>query len=366
MQVGFGVEFRSGDRSGSALAMQNRQIFGLILLGVIVGLGLFVVKPFLAPLAWAAVLAYVTGPPYRRILRLSGDRPSLAAAVTTSLLIVILVVPVSFLLIHLQSELADAYRELSTRFADEPLVLPEFITRIPVVGPALNEALTWVWNDPEFRKQQVNEWLEPWLRELAGMVGKIGRSVVELAVTAVALFFFYRDGDRALEQVRRGLRKVVGDRAEHYFKAVGDTARAVVSGLIVSALAQGFLAGVGYAIIGVGTPILLGALTALAALVPFIGTVAVWGPIGVWLLLSDQIGTGVRVVGVGRRHRQSDRQYSEAAIDQQRHRHSPSDRTLRRNGRFACVRTGRTVSRPTHSRRSSRNLAGMVGRRWSR
>jgi predicted PurR-regulated permease PerM len=279
--------------------MQNRQVFALILLGVIVGLGLFVVRPFLVPLAWAAILAYVTGPSYRRILRLSGNRPSLAATVATLLLIIVLVVPVSFLLIRLQDELADAYRELSTRFAEKPFVLPDAITRIPVIGPALNEALTDVWNGPELRKQQVSEWLEPWIRELAGIVGKIGRSVAQLAVTAVALFFFYRDGDEVLEQVRKGLRKVVGDPAEHYFKAVGDTTRAVVSGLIVSALAQGFIAGVGYAIIGVGTPILLGALTALTALVPFIGTVAVWGPIGVWLLLSDQIGAGLALLAWG-------------------------------------------------------------------
>jgi len=76
-------------------------------------------------------------------------------------------------------------------------------------------------------------------------------------------------------------------------------ARAVVFGGIVCALAQGFIAGFGYAIAGVGSPILLGALTALMALVPIIGTAAVWGPIGVWFLLSDQIGAGFAVLAWG-------------------------------------------------------------------
>lgn len=284
---------------GSAGAMQNRQIFGLILLGVIVGLGFFVIKPFLSPLGWAAMLAYVTAPLYRRILRLSRNRPALAASVTTILLIVVLLLPVSFLLINLHGELADTYRELSIKFAEKPLVLPEAVTRIPVVGPTLTEALTGVWNDSEFRKQQLREWLEPWLGELAGIIGKIGRSVAELAVTVVALFFFYRDGDRVLEQARKGLRKVVGDPAERYFKAVGDTTRAVVSGVIIAALAQGFVAGVGYAIIGVRAPILFGAVTAVTALVPFIGTMAVWGPIGVWLLFQDQTGAGLALLAWG-------------------------------------------------------------------
>ena len=257
--------------------MQNRQIFGLILLAVCVWLGFFVVKPFLAPLAWAAVLAYVTAPAYQRILRVFGNRPSLAATVATLLLIVVLAVPVSFLLVRLQSELADAYQELSTRFADKPLVLPETIVRIPVIGSALNEVATGFWNDPELRKQQIKEWLEPWIRELAGVVGKIGRSVGQLAVATVALFFFYRDGAEALKQVRKALRKVVGDPADHYFTAVGETTRAVVSGLIVSALAQGLIAGCGYAFLGVGTPILLGAITAVTALVPFLGAVQFGG-----------------------------------------------------------------------------------------
>jgi len=62
--------------------------------------------------------------------------------------------------------------------------------------------------------------------------------------------------------------------------------------LLVSALTQGLIAGAGYAFIGVSAPVLLEALTALAALVPFIGTLMIWGPISLWLLLSDQIVSG--------------------------------------------------------------------------
>ncbi|MEK4031960.1 AI-2E family transporter [Methylocystis sp. IM3] len=279
--------------------MPNRQIFGLVLLGVMIGLGFVVVRPFLTPLVWASILAYVTGPYYLRVLRFCGNRSSLAAAIATLVLMVVLVVPVSFLLIRLQSELAEAYRDMSTKFADQPLVLPKAIASIPVLGPILDEAVTQVWNDPELRKEQLKDWLEPWVRELAGIIGRIGRTAVQLAVTTITLFFFYRDGELVLEQARRGLRKVAGEPADRYLKAVGETTQAVVFGLIVSALAQGLIAGIGYAFIGVGTPILLGALTAVTALVPFLGTVAVWGPIGLWLLLSDQISTGLALLAWG-------------------------------------------------------------------
>ena len=99
--------------------------------------------------------------------------------------------------------------------------------------------------------------------------------------------------------MRKGLRKIVGDPADRYFDAVGVTTRAVVSGLLVSALTQGLIAGAGYAFIGVSAPVLLEALTALAALVPFIGTLMIWGPISLWLLLSDQIISGLVLLAYG-------------------------------------------------------------------
>jgi predicted PurR-regulated permease PerM len=279
--------------------MQNRQIFGLILLAVSVCLGYYVVKPFLAPLAWAAVLAYVTAPVYQRILCQLRNHSSLAATVSTLLLIIGLVAPITLLLVKLQGELAEAYRELLTELVDKPFVLPEWIVSIPAIGSALNDFLTDIWNNPELRQQQVKEWLEPWMSVLGSVVGKITRSAAQLAVATVAIFFFYRDGEEVMEQIRKALRKIVGDPVDDYVKAVGDTTRAVVSGLIVSALAQGLIACIGYAFIGFRAPILLGAVTAVTALVPFLGTVAVWGPIGIWLLLSDQLSTGLSLLAWG-------------------------------------------------------------------
>lgn len=279
--------------------MQNRQVFSLILLGVMVGLGFWVVKPFLAPIVWAGILAFVTWPAYRRLLRPLDRHRAVAALIMTTLLIILLVVPVSWLLVRLQSELVDAYQVLSSRLSDRPLVLPDGVAGIPVIGPALNDLLSAYWKDPSLWKQQLKEQLEPWISEFAGIIGKVGRSILQIMMTAITLFFFYRDGHLVLGQIRKGLRNLVGEPAEGYFKAVGETTNAVVSGLIVSALAQGLIAGIGYTIIGVGTPILLGALTALASLIPFLGTVLIWGPIAAWLLLSDQIAAGLELLAWG-------------------------------------------------------------------
>lgn len=279
--------------------MRNRQTFSLILLGVILGLGYWVVKPFLVPVVWATILAFITWPVYRRLLRPFDQHRSLAALTMTTLLIILLIVPVLWLLVRLHSELTNAYQALSSQFIDRPLLLPNALARLPVLGPALQDALTTYWNNPSLWKQQLKEWLEPWIHEFAGIIGEIGRNIFKLMITGITLFFFYRDGSLILGQLRKGLRKVVGEQSEGYFKAVGETTYAVVYGLIVSALAQGLVAGIGYSIMGIGTPILLGVLSALTSLIPFIGTVLIWGPIGVWLLLSDHIGAGLGLLAWG-------------------------------------------------------------------
>jgi predicted PurR-regulated permease PerM len=278
--------------------MQNRAILGLALLVALLALGYLVVRPFWAPLAWAAILAYLTSPIHRRILRLLKGRPSLAAGVATTLALAVVLAPLLFLLLRLPRELSESYREISSIF-DEPLILPEALTRVPVIGPILDETLTGFWNDPEVRKQQVKEWLEPWSREIASLAGGLGRSFAQLAVAIVALFFLYRDGESALGQLRRALHKIVGEMADKYIQAIGGTTRAVVFGLIVSALAQGALAGVGYQIFGIGAPILLGAVTALAAVIPFVGAVSIWAPVGVWMLLSGRISGGLALLAWG-------------------------------------------------------------------
>jgi len=279
--------------------MQNRQIFLLILLAVIAGLGLWVVKPFLTPMVWAGILSFVTWPVYRRLLQLLKGRRTAGSLIMTTLLITLLIMPVLWLLIRLQGELADAYKALSFKVSEGPLHLPDAIARIPLIGPAATELLTAYWNDPALWKQQLKDWLEPWIGEFAGVIGKIGRSLLDLVFAGLTLFFFFRDGETIVTQAREGLRKLIGDPADAYFKAIGETTNAVVSGLIVTALVQGLIAGIGFKITGVGTPVLLGALTTVTSLIPLVGTVIVWAPIGVWMLLSGKIGAGVGLLAWG-------------------------------------------------------------------
>jgi predicted PurR-regulated permease PerM len=108
-------------------------------------------------------------------------------------------------------------------------------------------------------------------------------------------FFTYRHGEQLAGQVTLVLERVVGDRVHGYLAAIGDTTRAVVYGLVLAALAQGFLAGIGYLIAGLQAPVLLGAVTALIALIPF-GAPLIWIGASLWLIVTGDLKSGIFLI----------------------------------------------------------------------
>ncbi|MCY1378009.1 AI-2E family transporter [compost metagenome] len=87
---------------------------------------------------------------------------------------------------------------------------------------------------------------------------QIGGGVLELALSLVLVFFFYRDGPRLAEFAHSLLDRLIGDRADHYLELVAGTVQRVVNGVIGTAAAQALLALIGFYIAGVPGALLLG------------------------------------------------------------------------------------------------------------
>jgi predicted PurR-regulated permease PerM len=77
------------------------------------------------------------------------------------------------------------------------------------------------------------------------------------------------------------------------FREARTAGRGILLGTLVTGLAQGALAALGYRLFGVEHALLLGAVTAIASLVPAVGTLLVWGPIAVFLIASGRVGSGI-------------------------------------------------------------------------
>jgi predicted PurR-regulated permease PerM len=113
----------------------------------------------------------------------------------------------------------------------------------------------------------------------------LGEFVFTLAVALFILFFIYRDGERNINAV---ISKFASnqEKAHRYFAEIRATTTAVTVGTVFTCLVQGATAGLGYYVAGVQAPVLYGALTAMAAIVPVVGTGIVWVPLVAVLFIS--------------------------------------------------------------------------------
>jgi predicted PurR-regulated permease PerM len=269
----------------------------LLVAGLILGILLLtfsVLRPFLVPLIWGAILAYVSWPLNLRVLRFCGGRPGVAALVTTLLVTIAIVVPLVWLLLLLQVEAVRAYTEVQAFLATKP-ALPEALGQLPWIGSSLQEVWQQLLRDPAALRQQAVLLLEESSIEATRLIGGVGRNVAKLFFAVFSMFFLLRDGPRLMSEARAILEGILGPTVRDYLEAVGSTTQAVVYALILGALAQGFMAGIGYAIFGIQAPILLGAVTVLVALVPF-GAPMVWGSLSIWLLVTGHVWPGVGLI----------------------------------------------------------------------
>lgn len=262
---------------------------GLVLVGVYV-----VLAPFLVPIAWAAILAYATWPHYRWMRRLLGDRDAGAALVMTLLIVLAVVLPVGLLSLSLADEVAQVFRTLRA-WATEPPDLPPAVAELPVVGRWLAGWHASIRTNPGTLRDLLADHAPRWGQVVLSAAGDVGRNLGRLGLTLLTVFFLYRHGEAVIGQTTRVLNRLAGPRVERLLEIVGATVRATCYGVLLTAVAQGVLAGLGFWAAGIPASVLLGALTAGLALLPF-GPPLIWVPAGVWVLATSSIWKGVALL----------------------------------------------------------------------
>lgn len=268
--------------SGNPLA--RRIMLGVFLAGLVAAV-YAVLRPFLVSVAWAAILAYISWPGYVLLNRRLHKRPNLAALIMTALVAVVLIVPILGFVVLLQGEFMEGVHLAADRLARGDLQMPAWLVGLPWIGTEIQDWLARASADPAGIKAQLQQLLAGFRDEAVMLLGGVGRNVIKLGFALLTLFFLYRDGKRALAQLRQVLSDMIGPRIHGYFDAVANTTRAVLYGIVLTALAQGLLAGLGYWAAGVNSPLAMAVFTATIALIPF-GTPFVWGSLSAWLYLQ--------------------------------------------------------------------------------
>ena len=268
-------------------------------------IGCFVVlRPFVSALLLALILAYSTWPIYAWAERVVKGRKGLAATLMTSLVTVVLLIPVIILGSRLAEQIAVAIRWAQRLLYEGPPDPPVWIANIPLVGPQLHE----YWqqlatNTAEFLNEIVNAKMVSDLSQYLLSAGEflvIGAAVVahgtlQLALSFFIVFFFYRDGLDGAKGLQSLAHRLWGERGVHMLDVVGATIKSVVYGTIGTAIAQSILTALGLWLAGVPNVLLLGFLTFLLALTP-VGAPLVWFPAALWLFYAGATGWAVFLV----------------------------------------------------------------------
>jgi predicted PurR-regulated permease PerM len=248
---------------------------------LIVYLCLRILQPFFGVLAWAIVLATIFHPLHRR-LALRTKRPTLSALVTSLLVVIVVVGPLTSL-VALAVNQVLALRETAQLFIEasaEP------------ASPAAR-ALAWLSRTLQMDVQDMIAWTANHAAGLAQATGAytlsiaagITGAVVSFLFVIFAVFFLLRDGDPLLKGVT-DLLPFDRRRNEALLTRIAEVIYAGVYGIIAIALLQGVLTGAMFWVLGVPSAALWGIVAAIAGVVPLIGAAAVWAPGAAYLALT--------------------------------------------------------------------------------
>lgn len=261
----------------------------LLLLGYLVYL---IVLPFIAPLAWSAVLAIF----FYSVFEYLEKRfpPTIAALISTVGVMLLLIVPVLLILLYATREAIDATAQVQTMVQSGTAPVPQ-------------EILSWMREKMPQSLQDID--FLGYLRQgaeraaafLASKFGALVKNLfsffVNLFILLFALFFMFRDGRQILHALRH-LLPFERDLQDDMLDESRDLIFASVAVALLIAAIQGALGGLAFQLTGLPTPVFMAVLIAFFSIVPVVGSALIWGPAALWLVLNGHWGKALIVVAI--------------------------------------------------------------------
>jgi predicted PurR-regulated permease PerM len=176
--------------------------------------------------------------------------------------------------------------------------MPGWVERLPLIGASISEYWFKFTTDA---KSLLTE-LQPHLEQAGIWLLKhslnFAQGILQLAMSVVLAFFIYRDGDGMVERIRKAFMQISGEYGNRLITVTKTTVQSVVYGMIGTGLAQGIVAGLGFAIAGVPSPTMLGLFTFFLSFVPA-GPPINWIGASLWLLYKASIAWGIFMLVYG-------------------------------------------------------------------
>lgn len=267
----------------------------ILVLLVLVGC-YFIFRPFLTELFVAAILVSIFYRPYEWLTSQLKSRPNVAAMLMCLFLVVVIVVPTIRIIAYAGQKSVSAYSQAVIFFNEND------ITQVLEGESFQKGVLKYLRLDSLGSNNYIKDFFldilkksSNWMLSGATIVVRETTSfVVSLFLIIVAMFFFFVDGKRML----KGL-MYLSPLPNHYDKEIFAKFRAVSYTTFVStfvtAIAQGVVGAIGFAVVGFPA-LLAGVLVALLSLLPYLGSMIFYVPVGLYYLLIGEIWQGIFVL----------------------------------------------------------------------
>ena len=270
----------------------------LLLVLLLAALGLYIIQGFLPALIWAAILAIALWPLYGRAVRAwpKGEHGALPAAFTAAVALVF-VIPLLLIAVQISRDAHD-FLEWLHSVEQSGFAAPSILAHVPFG----TQVQTW-WSSNLARPFDSGDLLHRLDRtSVVSLTRRLGAKFTHLLVifafTLLTLFFLFKDGRRLAAQGLVASHRLFGPRGEHIAAQMVASVHGTVDGLVLVGIGEGVLMGIAYLFTGVPHAVLLGAVTAVAAMIPF-GAVVAFGGASLFLMAQGSIGLGALVFGLG-------------------------------------------------------------------
>ena len=286
--------------------MNRQQLFSIVFFALLVLLlyqiGLMF-QPFVFPALWAGLLVHSVFPLHVRLTKLLGGNETLSAAALTVGVLGVVIVPLTVMGVMLVREAGAAEHAIRVWIAGGGLQhLPDQLATVPLIGGWLRTLASSSSLQALSTEQSVVAGVKALSQFLVGQMGDLLLNALilntDFFIMLLVLFFLFKDGRQWLA----ALYELIPMEESHKHKVVArldQTIRAVVKGMLVTAIVQGVLAGLAYLVLGVPFPMVLTALTIILAPIPFGGTALIWGPVVLYLFWVGPIGKALVMLAWG-------------------------------------------------------------------
>ena len=276
------------------------QKFFLFLLAVVTLAFGWILLPYSGAVFWGIVLAILFSGLYRRLLRATKGKPTLAALITLASIVVMVILPLSLVAVSLVNQASTVYAMISSGNIDFGMYFQRLMLALPQWVITLLERfgladLASLQGKLQEGAAQVSQTVARQALHVGGMTFDF---LIGLTVMLYLLFFLLRDGQSLSNRIKEAF-----PLSPHYkrrlFTNLTTVIRATVKGNVLVAIAQGALGGLIFWFLDIQAPLLWAVVMAFLSLLPAVGAAIVWAPVAMYLLATGAIWQGVVLIAFG-------------------------------------------------------------------